>query len=81
MVGLLSQFMHAPQEIYWQAALCVLAYLKHAPRRGLLYLQHDQLCVEAYTNSSYASDSGDKKSITMYYTHLLWCMLPLRFFG
>ena len=67
-VGLLSQFMHVPQEIHWQATLRVLAYLKHAPERGLLYLQHGHLRVEAYSNSSYASNRGDRKSISEYYT-------------
>ena len=45
MVGLLSHFMR------WQVALRVLAYLEHAPRRGLLFLQHGHFRVEAYSNS------------------------------
>ena len=67
-VGLLSQFMLAPQENHWQAALRVLAYLKHAPGHGLLYLQHGHLRVEAYSDSSNASDRGDRKSIYGYCT-------------
>ena len=59
--------MHLSQEIHRQAALHVLAYLKHAPRRGLLYLQHGHLLMEAYSDSSYASDCGDQKSIFGYY--------------
>ena len=46
-LGLLRQFMHAPQEIHLQAAICVLANLKYALGRGLLYLLYDHLCVEA----------------------------------
>ena len=67
-VGLLSQFMHAPQQIHWLATLCVLTYVKHAYVRGLLYLQHSHLCVDAYSDSSYARDHGDQKSISGYCT-------------
>ena len=63
--------MHAPQEIHWQAILCVLAYLNHALGRGLLYLQHNYLCLEAYSDSSYASDCGDQKSISGYSTFIM----------
>ena len=60
--------MRAPQEINWQTTLCVLDYLKHAPRCGLLYLPHEHLHVETYSDSSYASDRGDEKFISGYYT-------------
>ena len=69
-MGLLSQFMHAIEEIYWQVALCVLAYLKHAPRRGLLYLKHDHLRTKASYESIYASDRGYRKSIFGYCTFI-----------
>ena len=59
--GLLSQFMHTPQEIHWHAALRVLAYLKHALERGLLYQHHGRLRIEGYSDSSYAGDLGDCK--------------------
>ena len=58
-MGLLSQFMHVSHVIHWKVALRLLTYLKHAPRRGLLHLQHGFLCVEAYSSSSYAIDRDD----------------------
>ena len=67
-MGLFSQFVHTPQEIYWPASLRVLTYLKHALRHGLLYIRHDHLCMEAYYDSSYASNRGDHKSIFEYCT-------------
>ena len=60
--------MHAPQEIYWQAAHYVLAYLKHVSRCDLLYLLHSRLCLEAYSEFSYASNHSDRKSISGYCT-------------
>ena len=63
-VGLLSQFMYAPQEIYWHAALCFIAYLMHTLEHGLLYLRNGHLCVEVYFNSSYARNRDDRKSIS-----------------
>ena len=67
-VALLSQFMHAPQDIHWHAALRVLAYLKHAPGRGLLYQRHGHLRVEAYSDAGYAGDRGDRKSTSGFCT-------------
>ena len=54
--------MHSLQEIHWHAALRVLAYLKHAPGRELLYQHHGHLRIEGYSDSSYAGDRGDQKS-------------------
>ena len=51
--------MHAPQEIPWQAALRVFVYLKHAPERGLLYLQ--LTC--RFCASLKHKDDGEKKFI------------------
>ena len=62
--------MHAPQEIYFQAALCVLANLNYALGCGLLCLQHGHLCVEAHSDSSCACDRGHQKSISGYYTFI-----------
>ena len=67
-VGLVSQFMHQPREIHWQAALQILSYLKSAPGRGLRYSYHGHLDVTGYSDSRYAGDQGDKKSTFGYCT-------------
>ena len=36
-VSVLSQFMHEPRMVHWEGALRVLAYIKRAPNKGLIY--------------------------------------------
>ena len=36
-VSVLSQFMHEPWMVHWEGVLRVLVYIKHAPRKGLIY--------------------------------------------
>ena len=68
-VGLLSQFMYEPRKIHWQGVLRVLAYIKDTPGRGLVYKRHGHLEVEAYSNSGYRVDRGDRKSTSRYCTY------------
>ena len=51
-------------------ALRVLAYIKRAPGRGLIYRRHDHLCIEAYSDTGYAGDKGDRKSTIGYCTYI-----------
>ena len=68
-IRLLTQFVHEPRLVHWRSAFDVLAYIK-APGKGLIYKKHGHLQVEAYLDSSYASDKGDKKSISGYCTYV-----------
>ena len=38
-VSVLSQFMQAPRTVHLDGVYCVLAYIKRAPRKGLLFLK------------------------------------------
>lgn len=49
-IGLVSQFMHAPTIIHLEATYRILRYLKRNPGMGLLYRKVIQSEVEAYTN-------------------------------
>ena len=69
-VSLLSQFMYEPRVVHWQGALRVLAYVKGAPGKGLIYRKFDHLQIEAYSDSGYASDRGDRKSTFGFYTYV-----------
>ena len=77
-VSVLSQFMHEPHMVHWESALGVLAYIKRAPGKGLIYQRHDHLRIEAYSDARYARDKGDQKSTTGYCTYdggnlVTWC--------
>ena len=62
--------MHESREIHWQDALRVLAYIKDTPERGLVYEKYGHLDVEAYSNSGYTGNKGDKKSTLGYCTYV-----------
>ena len=69
-VSVLSQFMQEPRRVHWEGALRVLAYIKRAPGRGLIYRRHGHLRIEAYSDAGYVSDKGDRKSTTSYCTYI-----------
>ena len=48
--GVLSQFTKAPCQVHWQGGISVLAYIKYAPRKGLIYKKHGSLPNKAYSN-------------------------------
>ena len=62
--------MQEPRRVHWEGALRVLAYIKRAPRRGLVYRRHGHLRIEVYSDVGYAGDKGDHKSITGYCTYI-----------
>ena len=59
--------MHSCEEIHYQAALRILAYLKNDPRCGLFYLRREFICMEAFSISRYVGGHEDEKSISRYY--------------
>ena len=69
-VGLLNQFMHEPRMVHWKGALRVLAYIERTLDRGLIYQKHEHLHVEAYSESNYVGDKGDRKSTFGYCTYV-----------
>ena len=58
-VGLISQFMHKLRVVHWKVSLHILAYLKSAPGRGLLYKCHGHTKVVGYSDLGYAGDRRD----------------------
>ena len=54
-VSVLIQFMQAPCTVYLDGVYRVLAYIKQALRKGLLYRKWGHLLVEAYSDAGYAS--------------------------
>ena len=65
-IGVLSQFMQAPCTIHLDEVYHVLAYIKRAPRKGLLYHRQRHIRIEAYSDAGYARDKGDWKFLGGY---------------
>lgn len=47
-VGVVSQFMHKPQEEHSEAVMRIIRYLKKTPERGIWFRKHQHLDVEVY---------------------------------
>ena len=56
--------------IHWSGTLHVLSYVKDAPRKGLIYKRSGNLKVEAYSDSGYVGDRGDRKSTSSFGTYV-----------
>ena len=69
-VSILSQFMQAPRTIHLEGVYRLLAYLKRAPGKGLLYRRQGHLHIEAYSDSGFAGDKEDRKSHGGYATYV-----------
>ncbi|GAV86084.1 hypothetical protein CFOL_v3_29517 [Cephalotus follicularis] len=67
-VGVLSQFMQAPQKTHWDAAIRILRYLKSAHRKGLIYRPNQHMDLVAYSDADWAGLASDRRSTTGYCT-------------
>ncbi|XP_047940873.1 secreted RxLR effector protein 161-like [Salvia hispanica] len=65
-VGVVSQFIHAPQEEHWEATLRIVRYLKGTSKHGLLFEKHGHLEIHGYTDA--AGNPNDRKSTAWYFT-------------
>ncbi|XP_042041415.1 uncharacterized mitochondrial protein AtMg00810-like [Salvia splendens] len=69
-VGVVSQFMHAPQEEHWDAALRIVRYLKGTADHGLLFEKHGNLEIHGFTDADWAGNPNDRKSTAGYFTFI-----------
>ncbi|XP_042067375.1 uncharacterized mitochondrial protein AtMg00810-like [Salvia splendens] len=67
-VGVVSQFMHAPQEEHWEAALRIVRYLKGTPEHRLMFEKHGHMEVHGFTDADWAGNPNDRKSTASYFT-------------
>ncbi|KAB2630265.1 hypothetical protein D8674_007784 [Pyrus ussuriensis x Pyrus communis] len=67
-VSVVSQFMHSPSEDHMAAVMRILAYLKSAPGKEVLYRKHGHLRIEGFTDADWAGSIGDRRSTSGYFT-------------
>lgn len=65
-VHVLSQFMHAPKQSHFKAAMKVLKYHKGNPSRGIGFFKNNEIKLRVFCNSDWASCCMTKKSVTGY---------------
>lgn len=63
-VHLLSQFMQAPTEEHWSAALRVVRYLKGSPGHGILLHSTDDLTLTIYCNADWSGCPLSRSSLS-----------------
>ncbi|CAH9080818.1 unnamed protein product [Cuscuta epithymum] len=63
-VHILSQFMHAPRQQHWDAALRVVRYLKGTPGQGILLSSSCNLLLTGWCDSDWASCPLTRRSLT-----------------
>ncbi|GKV19984.1 hypothetical protein SLEP1_g30170 [Rubroshorea leprosula] len=69
-VNKLSQFLHAPSDVHWQAAKRILRYLKGSLFHGLLLRQQPISPLHAFFDSDWAGDKDTYHSTTGYVVFL-----------
>ncbi|CAH9142457.1 unnamed protein product [Cuscuta epithymum] len=63
-VHILSQFMQAPRQDHWMAALRVVRYLKGSPGQGILFSSICDLTLTGWCDSDWASCPLTRRSLT-----------------
>ena len=66
-VGIVSQFMHQPQEEHMNAALRIVRYLKGTANYGVFLKKGTDLEIDGYTDADWASNPVDRKSTGGYF--------------
>lgn len=69
-VNKLSQFMHCPTEVHWQAAKRILRYLAGTPSHSIFFSSTNNLTAHAYSDADWAGDSEDYASTYTYIIYL-----------
>ncbi|CAA7046909.1 unnamed protein product [Microthlaspi erraticum] len=69
-VHCLSQFMHCHTDVHLNAAHKILRYLKNNPGQGLFYSASSTVCLNAFSDADWGTDSESRRSITGYCVYL-----------
>lgn len=69
-INKLSQYMHAPTEIHWQALKRVLRYLKGTLHHGLFLHRGSPLRLTAFSDSDWGGSMDNARSTTPYILYL-----------
>ena len=65
-IHVLSQVMHKPREVHWEAVVRVLKYLKGSPGQGIMLKSVSDLRVRTFCDSDWASCPNTRRSLSAY---------------
>ncbi|XP_071688768.1 secreted RxLR effector protein 161-like [Rutidosis leptorrhynchoides] len=66
-VGVVSQFMHQPQQHHMDAVWRIIKYLKGTAGHGVLFKKNGHLRTQIYTDAGYGGEKGDRRSTSGYF--------------
>lgn len=69
-IHLLSQFMKAPREDHWHAAIRVVKFLKGCPGQGILLSSNPDLEVSLYVDADWSNCRTSRRSLSAYVVFL-----------
>ncbi|KAG7585027.1 GAG-pre-integrase domain [Arabidopsis thaliana x Arabidopsis arenosa] len=69
-IHILAQFMNAPKQDHWEAALRVVCYLKHSPGQGILLKANTPLILNAWCDADHAACPVTSRSLTGWFIQL-----------
>ncbi|KAJ3687146.1 hypothetical protein LUZ61_016310 [Rhynchospora tenuis] len=69
-VHVLAQFMHAPLDVHYNAAIRVLRYLKGSPGQGIVLSADNDFLLSGYCDSDWASCPLTRRSLIGYFVML-----------
>lgn len=69
-VNRLSQFMHRPTDLHWQAAKRILRYLAATPSHGIYFSARNVLSLHAFSDADWAGDADDFISTNAHIVYL-----------
>ena len=65
-VHLLSQFMQAPREAHWEAAMRIVRFLKSTAGQGIIFRSHTDLTLTVYCDSDWGDCPLSRRSLIAY---------------
>ena len=65
-ISVLSQYMSSPTVRHWALWSISYAYLKEAPRRGILYKKHGHTRIECFSDANCAGSKEDMRTTPRY---------------
>ena len=65
-MGVVSQFLQSPCDSHWDAAVCILCYVKGILGQGVLYENKGHTQIVGYSDADWAGSPIDRRSTSGY---------------
>ena len=73
-----SQFLQSPYDSHWDAAVCILRYVKGTPSQGVLYENRGHVQIVGYSDADWASSPINRCSTLGYCVFIVSNLISLK---